>query len=418
MVIKINVTNKRAVLVGSPVIVCGNSGYTLEFTFDAEWSAESVRTARFVYVRDGSVQYQDVVFSGTTAQVPVLANIKEVRVGVFAGDLHTSTPALIPCERSIRCGTGAPEDPTPSQYDQIMALLSEDVVPHAAQHRAGGSDPLTAADVGARPNTWMPTAADVGAFSSKGYITDNTNIDNLADGVYEYNGWASDSIVCSAGVPFVKAFGTWIKKTPYDDKSTANRIDTVINNYTGDVYTMYGYNGTWYKNTANSVNKAGDTMKGNLTIESSGYNNQLALKRTAGWGDVVASFYRDDGEMLGAIGFDSNGSPLLRELGDSSSAHKTILHTGNKPSGSYTGNGEATARTVDIGGIGNILFIRAQHSVIGFACFYGGVMFNLANNTTQYYTRTRFSFADGVLTIATSDAHVNNNGTEFYYQVL
>lgn len=124
MVIKINVTNKRAVLVGSPVIVCGNSGYTLEFTFDAEWSAESVRTARFVYVRDGSVQYQDVVFSGTTARVPVLANIKEVRVGVFAGDLHTSTPALIPCEKSIRCGTGAPEDPTPSQYDQIMELLT------------------------------------------------------------------------------------------------------------------------------------------------------------------------------------------------------------------------------------------------------------------------------------------------------
>ena len=163
MVIKINVTNKRAALVGSPVIVCGNSGYTLEFTFDAEWSAESVRTARFVYVRDGSVQYQDVVFSGTTAQVPVLANVQEVRVGVFAGELRTSTPALIPCEKSIRCGTGAPEDPTPSQYDQIMALLSAGVVPHAAQHRAGGSDPLTAADVGARPNTWMPTAAEVGA---------------------------------------------------------------------------------------------------------------------------------------------------------------------------------------------------------------------------------------------------------------
>ena len=348
MVIKINVTNKRAVLVGSPVIVCGNSGYTLEFTFDAEWSAESVRTARFVYVRDGSVQYQDVVFSGTTAQVPILANIKEVRVGVFAGDLHTSTPALIPCEKSIRCGTGAPEDPTPSQYDQIMALLSEDVVPHAAQHRAGGSDPLTAADVGARPNTWMPTAADVGARPD-----------------------------------------TW---TP-----TAADVG--------------------------AVNKAGDTMTGNLTIKKS--NSVTATIYPDGSG-VMVQTYSDWNKRKflhipsdeAAVGYDRLQYVDIEVMGTGANGRFDIFHTGNKPSGSYTGNGEATARTVDIGGIGNVLFIRAQHSVIGFACFYGGVMFNLANNTTQYYTRTRFSFADGVLTIATSDAHVNNNGTEFYYQVL
>ena len=124
MVIQIDVTGRRAVPVGSPVIVCGNSGYTVEFSFDSAWSGLTAKTARFVYIRDGSIQYQDVVFEGTTAQVPVLANIQEVRVGVFAGDLCTSTPALIPCELSIRCGTGAPEDPTPSQYDQIMALLA------------------------------------------------------------------------------------------------------------------------------------------------------------------------------------------------------------------------------------------------------------------------------------------------------
>lgn len=124
MIIQINVTDKRATPVGSPTIVCGNGDYQAVFDFDAEWTGLTAKTARFVYVRDGVVQHQDVVFEGNTAAVPVLANIKEVRVGVFAGDLRTSTPALIPCELSIRCGTGAPEDPTPSQYDQIMALLA------------------------------------------------------------------------------------------------------------------------------------------------------------------------------------------------------------------------------------------------------------------------------------------------------
>lgn len=123
MGIQVTIANKRATVSGAPVIVCGNSGYTVNFTFDKDWDGMEYKTARFVYVQAGEVKYQDVVFAGTTAEVPVMANTKEVRVGVFAGELRTSTPAVIPCELSIRCGTGAPDDPTPSQYDQIMTLL-------------------------------------------------------------------------------------------------------------------------------------------------------------------------------------------------------------------------------------------------------------------------------------------------------
>lgn len=121
--IAITVSDKHATVEGSPTIVCGNSNYFVKFTFDKEWDAEAVKTARFVYVQNGAVKYEDVLFKGNSVTVPVMANTKEVRVGVFAGNLQTTTPARIPCEPSIRCGTGAPADPTPSQYDQIMALL-------------------------------------------------------------------------------------------------------------------------------------------------------------------------------------------------------------------------------------------------------------------------------------------------------
>lgn len=127
MHIKINIVDKYAMTEGAPVIVCGNDGYFVQFTFDEEWDGLDVKTARFVYVREGAIKHTDVVFTGDTVPVPVLANTKEVRVGVFAGDLRTSTPARIPCARSIRCGTGAPVDPTPSQYDQIMDLLRQGV---------------------------------------------------------------------------------------------------------------------------------------------------------------------------------------------------------------------------------------------------------------------------------------------------
>lgn len=123
MNIKIQIAKKHATVVDTPVIVCGNRGYSVEFIFDSEWDAAAAKTARFVYVRKGAVRYKDVVFTGNTVSVPVLSNIKEVRVGVFAGDLRTTTPARIPCELSIRCDTGVPADPTPSQYDQIMKLI-------------------------------------------------------------------------------------------------------------------------------------------------------------------------------------------------------------------------------------------------------------------------------------------------------
>lgn len=122
--ISINIKDKIATVEGSPVIVCGNSDYMIRFAFDDEWADKTTKTARFVYLVLGQKQYQDVVFTGDTVSVPVLANTDEVAVGVFAGELSTTTPALIPCKRSIRCGTGAPVDPTPDQYDQIMAAMA------------------------------------------------------------------------------------------------------------------------------------------------------------------------------------------------------------------------------------------------------------------------------------------------------
>lgn len=125
--IVINVANKRPSVEGNPTIVCNNDGYLISFNFDAEWDGLTVKTARFAYNRGGLTKYQDCVFEGTQVEIPELQGITEVFIGVFAGDIKTTTPARIPCELSIRCKTGAPEDPTPDQYDQIIALCNEAV---------------------------------------------------------------------------------------------------------------------------------------------------------------------------------------------------------------------------------------------------------------------------------------------------
>lgn len=125
-VINITIRDKLAVVADRTVYVCGNSDYTVHFDFDAEWDAYKTKTARFIF---GS-KYKDVVFDGNECPVPIIANAYGLNVGVFAGDLHTSTPAYVETERSILCGFGFPADPDPDVYAQIMEklnMISDDI---------------------------------------------------------------------------------------------------------------------------------------------------------------------------------------------------------------------------------------------------------------------------------------------------
>lgn len=106
------------------IIVCSNSDYTVTFDLDAEWNAEPNRTARFVYCKDGLRQYKDVPFSNNPVAVPVLSGIDYVEVGVYAGDLHTTTPAKVLCDRSILCGD-AVEQITQEEKVGLVAKMGD-----------------------------------------------------------------------------------------------------------------------------------------------------------------------------------------------------------------------------------------------------------------------------------------------------
>lgn len=121
----IRVDAKTAEVLGNPVIVCGNSDYTLRFAFDSEWDAYTAKTARFVYMRNGHPVYQDVIFSGDACTAPALYDTDCAAVGVYAGDIHTTTPARIPCARCITDSASVHPDPPPDVYTQILAYLEE-----------------------------------------------------------------------------------------------------------------------------------------------------------------------------------------------------------------------------------------------------------------------------------------------------
>ncbi len=126
--IRIIVRERIAELVGKPEIVCGNSEYTAVFDLDEEWAAYPVKTMRLAWVdpqRTNNMLYTDVLFEGNRAVLPPLWGVSLVWLGIYAGDIHTSTPVRIPC-----CYAGtvdAAQHPMPESnvYTQILDYVKQ-----------------------------------------------------------------------------------------------------------------------------------------------------------------------------------------------------------------------------------------------------------------------------------------------------
>ena len=126
MTIQIAIQDKIAKLIDKDVyIVSSNSDYTVHFEFDAEWDAYPSKTARFKWGHG----YYDVLFDGNDCSIPAIHNTRRVNqyveIGVFAGDLHTTTPVMLPVKWSILSGEGAPQSPSSDVYNQIIEKLDE-----------------------------------------------------------------------------------------------------------------------------------------------------------------------------------------------------------------------------------------------------------------------------------------------------
>lgn len=122
--IQIQVTNKIATLVNPyDYLLTYNSEYQIHFTFDAEWNTAEhfTKTARFWY----SGQFIDIIFDGDIVTVPILAEAKKCLIGVYSGNLRTTSPCMVPVQCTILDYGGKQIDPPESVYDQILEKLNE-----------------------------------------------------------------------------------------------------------------------------------------------------------------------------------------------------------------------------------------------------------------------------------------------------
>lgn len=185
--INIMIKNKIATKSNNVTYICDNSDYVINFDFDGEWDAYDTKTARFAY----GGQYTDIVFVGNQCNVPVITNTYAFHIGVFAGDLHTTTPVRVPCRKSILSGASTHVDPTPDVYDQLMELIkglgsvdpddiAKAVADYLAAHPIEETDPTvpewakaetkptySAAEVGAIAQSDLQAATDVALAQAK-----------------------------------------------------------------------------------------------------------------------------------------------------------------------------------------------------------------------------------------------------------
>ena len=119
--IAVSVHDKIARADNDVIYVCGNSDYVVVFSLDDEWTQYDTKTARFIY--NGT--HQDKVFTGNVCPVPKIFDANSIRVGLFAGDLKTSTSAYIRARKGVLCESGTPDTPQDDVYAQIMEKLND-----------------------------------------------------------------------------------------------------------------------------------------------------------------------------------------------------------------------------------------------------------------------------------------------------
>ena len=179
----------------------------------------------------------------------------------------------------------------------------------------------------------------------------------------------------------------------------------------------------------NAVNKAGDTMTGELILSGNGVLKSKLTQCNFSTPHRYTDLYHENkGEWVRfrLQTTDSSGAKvphnraihaLMQFDGDTSIKSFVIHGAHNKPTGSYTGNGDATSRTIDTGGIGRCIMVNSTN---GAAILSDGPAFVLSSGALALsgVAWRDAHFANGIITLATNNEMINANGVTYHYQVL
>lgn len=107
---------------GEQAVIADNSDYSVHFVFDDEWASKT-KTVRFVNGKN----YVDVILpEDNTVFIPIeIMSPPVISLGVYAGDLHTTSCAKLKCRTSILTAEGTPAEPRENVYSQLVSCYDE-----------------------------------------------------------------------------------------------------------------------------------------------------------------------------------------------------------------------------------------------------------------------------------------------------
>lgn len=166
--------------------------------------------------------------------------------------------------------------------------------------------------------------------------------------------------------------------------------------------------------------KSGGTLSGGIDFAANGADFNTDSWFAIGMdGESIRLLARKNGKNR-LLYFNNNNYSLTDALmlwyyDDGNEHNAKIFGEHNKPSGSYTGNGSATSRTINVGGIGNIIIVTTGSGGMYIAFPWGAYGF-FEDGNMKRYSNSKIMYGDGILTLSTTD--FNNNGVNYYYRVL
>mgnify|MGYP003289687816 CR=1 FL=1 len=102
--------------------------------------------------------------------------------------------------------------------------------------------------------------------------------------------------------------------------------------------------------------------------------------------------------------------------------NNNFFGTHNKPRNFYKGDGSATSRKIEIGGVGGAVIIYSNNASDINICIVtgvGAVAFNVGGTTRETkYMSSAITYKDGIISMATAEDCVNKANVNYYYQVL
>ena len=181
-------------------------------------------------------------------------------------------------------------------------------------------------------------------------------------------------------------------------------------------YTVYGEHN---KEIMPFLPLDGGTMSGNVEMDVNGTYGKYG----PGWFLTYDDHNKNTYSYLQLLSSKAEGDLAKRvrffnTVDGTSQKDYNIFGEHNKPSGSYTGNGDATRRTINVGGIGNILAITYDghfvfvHSKGAFGTYTDG------RTTMESFNADTVSFNNGVLTIKSASGFLNGGACQYVYYVL